>query len=221
MARAPQRPFVWLTVFALSVIVASSAQAQRRGFGRMFGPTAAVSLAQLSEVQTELKLTDEQKEKVARLNDDFAEERRAARDDAAGDFEKMRKELALLNVEFDKELLESLDDAQQARVMEIYLQVNGPTALTVGWVAEALKLTDEQKTKLEQVLTDDRAKWRESFQQFQGLSEEERTKRFEEMTKAREDALMAVLDDTQKQEFEKMQGEKLEVDLSKLPRPGR
>lgn len=221
MVRSPQRPLVCLALFAFAILFASSAHAQRRGFGRMFGPIPAVGLAQLDEVKSEIKLTDAQKEKVGKLNDDLSEERRAAREDAGGDFEKMRKEFALLNAEFDKEFLAALEEPQQARAKEIYVQVNGAAVLTDEWVAAALKESDEQKQKLEQALSDNRAKWRDSFQNFQSLSEEERAKRMEELTKARDEALLAVLDDTQKQDFEKMKGAKIEVDLTKLPRPGR
>jgi hypothetical protein len=221
MPRSPQRFLVGLATLGLALTVASNAQAQRRGFGRMFGPTPAVSLAQLEEVQTELKLTDDQKSKVTKMNEDLGEDRQAAREDAGQDFEKMRKELAVLNAQYDKEFTAALDDTQKARAQQIYLQVNGPAALTDETVAAALKISDEQKQKLEQALTDNRAKWREGFQNFQNLSEEERAKRSEELTKSRDESLLAVLDDAQKKQFEEMKGAKLEVDLSKLPRGGR
>jgi Spy/CpxP family protein refolding chaperone len=220
MFRSPQRTLICLTACGVLLIAASTASAQRRGFGRMFGATPAVTLAQLEEVQTELKLTDEQKGKVTKLNADLGEERRAAREDSAGDFEKMRKEVALLNAEFDKEWHAALDEAQQKRSQEIYLQVNGPVALTDEPIAKALAITDEQKGKLETALDESRAKSREAFQNFQSLSDEERAKKSEEVSKARDESLLAVLTDEQKKQFEEMHGAKLEVDLSKLPRPG-
>lgn len=221
MLRTHKRTMVFLVAGGLLLTVATSANAQRRGFGRMFGATPAVSLAQLEEVQTELKLTDDQKAKVTKLNADLSEERRAAREDAGGDFDKMRKEVALLNIEFDKEFAAALDEAQRTRAQEIYVQVNGPVTLTDEAVAAALKITDEQKQKLEQALADSRAKSREAFQNFQNLSDEERAKRSEELAKSRDESLLAVLDEAQKTQFESLKGGKLEVDLSKLPRPGR
>lgn len=220
MIRSHRRMLVCLIACGALVSVASQANAQRR-FGRFFGPTPAVSLAQLTEVQTELKLTDEQQEKVTKLNADLGEERRAAREDAGGDFDKLRKEIALLNKEFDQEFAGALDDAQKARAQEIYIQVNGPVTLTDEPVATALTITDEQKEKLEQALADSRAKSREAFQDSQNLSDDERAKRFEELSKSRDESLLAVLNEEQKKQFETMQGAKLEVDLSKLPRPGR
>jgi hypothetical protein len=212
---------VSLVAVALWSTTSSSASAQRRGFTRLFGVITSVQLAQLDEVQAELKLTDEQKGKVTTLNTDLSDERRAAREDANGDFDKMFKEIALLNAEFTKEFNELLDETQRKRAHEIYLQANGAVALTDDAVAESLKVTDEQKTKLQQSLADSRGKARDSFQDFQSLSETERDAKVAEMIKSRDDGLFAVLEDAQKKQFEEMQGAKLEIDLSKLPGPGR
>ncbi len=222
MNRPPHVLLACLASLGLLLVSTSSAGAQqRRGLNRLFGVIPSVTLAQLKEVQADLKLTDEQKTKVASLNDDLSEERRAAREDAGGDFEKMRKEITLLNAEFTKEFNATLDEAQQKRAYEVYLQVNGPVALSDESVAAALTFSDEQKQKLEQSLADSRSKAMASFQSFQSLSDEERAKKVAEMVHSRDDGLLAVLDDAQKKQFEEMQGAKLEVDLSKLPGPGR
>ncbi len=222
MNRAPHALLVCLASLGLLLVSTSSAGAQqRRGLNRLFGVIPSVTLAQLEEVQADLKLTDEQKTKVASLNEDLSEERRAAREDAGGDFEKMRKEINLLNAEFTKEFNAALDEAQQKRSHEIYLQANGPVALSDESVATALKFSDEQKQKLEQSLADSRSKAMASFQSFQSLSDEERAKKVAEMVQSRDDGLLAVLDEAQKKQFEEMKGAKLEVDLSKLPGPGR
>ena len=57
------------------------------GFSRLFGVIPAVSLAQLAEIQQELKLNDEQKKKVVQLNEQLNDERRQLFQDAAGDFD--------------------------------------------------------------------------------------------------------------------------------------
>lgn len=221
MSRSLRMVLVCLVSALTLAALTSPAAAQRRGMSRLFGVITTVQLAQLEEVQTELKLTDEQKTKVATLNDDLAEERRAAREGAGGDFEKMRKEITLLNAEFTKEFNELLDDAQKKRAQEIYLQVNGPLAVTDEAVAAELKLTDDQKTKLEQSLTDSRTKMFSEFQGLQSLSEEERAAKINELIQSRDEGLLAVLDEAQKKQLEEMKGAKLEVDLSKLPGPGR
>lgn len=221
MNRSHRVLLVCLASLGLLFAVTSQANAQRRGLMRMFGVIPSVTLAQLEEVQTELKLTDEQKQKALTLNDDLSEERQAARQDAAGDFEKMRKEIALLYVEFTKEFNALLDEGQQKRAQEIYVQVNGPLTLTDEAIATALKLTDDQKQKVEQSLADSRSKAFAAFQDFQSLSEEERAKKSEEMIQSRDEALLAVLDDAQKTQLEELKGAKLEIDLSKLPGPGR
>ena len=50
--------------------------ARPRRFRRLFG-VAKAQLATLPEVQTELKMTDEQKTRVAEINDQLGEDRRA------------------------------------------------------------------------------------------------------------------------------------------------
>jgi Spy/CpxP family protein refolding chaperone len=214
----PLRSVLALTALALAGLAsAPSAHAQGGAFIRLFRPYHQVVLVQLSEVEKELKLTDEQKTKAADLNDELNQERMAIWQDAQGDREMIREETNKLNNEIAKEFVDGLDDAQNKRLTEVYVQANGPTALFDDGVAAAIKLTDEQKTKLGELRN-------ATFGSFQGvdwqsLSEEESDKKVDEMIAEQDKDYAAVLTEEQKPEFEKMKGAELKLDLKNLPNP--
>ncbi len=202
-----------LTVTAWS----AAAHAQVAGFVRLFRPYHQVVLAQLDEVAKDLKLTDEQKDKAVEINDQLNQDRGALWQEAAGDFESIRDDMAKLNADAAAKFAESLDDAQKTRLAQIYAQTNGPTALFDDAIAKELKLTKEQQDKLSQTRQDNFG----SFQDvdWQSLSEEEANKEIDDMIATQDTDYSAVLTDEQKTAFEKMQGEKLEIDLANLPNP--
>lgn len=92
--------------------------------------------------------------------------------------------------------------------------------LTVEAVADELMLSEEQKQKLAEAADDSRAEVFDSFQDLQNMTEEERAKKIQELVESRDKSLLAVLTDEQKEKFEQMKGEKLEVNLENLPRFG-
>jgi Spy/CpxP family protein refolding chaperone len=206
---------------------------RRGGFGRMFrGGYHQVALATLPEVQENLKLTDEQKTSVDELNEAFNDARREARGDGDGGgggggrggfgqlTDEQREALNKVNAEYLAKLNEGLEEAQRTRLQEIYVQANG-TSLFAGFapdeaVVAELKITDEQKEKLAEVSDDNRQVMRDSAGDLQDLSDEERDAEVADIIKEADDALLAVLTDEQREAFTKMQGEKIELDLSQL-----
>jgi hypothetical protein len=212
----PRRSLLCLAILASQCRIAS-AQAPSTWARLFLQPSAA--LAQLEEVQKELKLDDKQKEQVAELNKELNEQRMAIFQDAGGDRTKIRERLATLYRENTEKLDKELDDAQRKRSHELYVQLNGPIVLQGDVVADRLKLTDEQKTKIQETLDRVRADWMNAG--LRDLGEEEAAKKTTELTKSRDEKLLAVLTDDQRAEFEKMKGKELKVDFSKMPRPGR
>jgi hypothetical protein len=197
----------------LLVLVTSAAEAQMRR--SPFG-TSRVSLATLEPVREELNLSDEQKELSDTLHDELMEERREVFQGGGGDFEAMRKEIEKLDADATAKFTEKLDDKQNLRLTEIYVQANGPNALADAAVIEVLKLTDEQQGKLDDVRQENRDDFFDAFQDFQGMSDDERR---DAMTKLRDDAddrLLAALTDEQRTEFEKLSGEEVDYDLAEL-----
>jgi Spy/CpxP family protein refolding chaperone len=224
MNRRLSRAACLLAAIAALAIFADAASAQggrgrggRGGFGRGFRPFHQVELATLPEVQADLKLTDDQKTKVAELSDAFREERRGQGGRGGGGFSpEAREAQAKLNADFAGKLNEILDDAQDARILGIFAQVNGASALNDAAVAAALALSDDDQQKLADVMTEQRQAMRDAFQDLQDLSNDERTAKFDELNKARDAALLAALTDDQRTKFEALQGDKLDVETSSL-----
>jgi Spy/CpxP family protein refolding chaperone len=216
MARSLRLAAVALVALAAAAS-SSSANAQVAGFIRLFRPYHQVVLAQLDEVAKDLKLTDDQKKKVVELDDKLNEERRALWEEAAGDFDSIREPMNKLNAEIATDLAKELDDAQKTRLAQIYVQANGPAALFDPTVAGELKITDEQSQKL----LDLRNANRTAFQDvdWQNISPEEAEKEIDTMIDTQNKEYAAILTEEQRAAFEKMQGEKLEIDLTKLPNP--
>jgi hypothetical protein len=207
----------------LLVALAQNASAQpprANGFARLFLVPAA-TLAQLEEVQKALELTDDQVAELEELNEEMGEQRREAFENGAGDFDKMRKEIVKVYAESHEAVMKALGEKQRPRMQEIYVQINGTNVLQDKQLIEALKLTEEQQEELEQAATSSRQDAFSFFQEARDMSEEERAEEIEALVKDRDEAMLGVLDEEQKKEFEKLKGEKLEVDLSKLPGPGR
>lgn len=225
MTRRLPRAACLLAAIALAALLADAASAQGgggrgrggRGFGRGFRPFHQVELATLPEVQADLKLTDQQKTKIAELADALREERRGLGFGGGGGFSpEAREAQAKLSAEFAGKLNEILDDAQDARILGIFAQVNGTSALNDATVAAALALSDDDQQKLADVMTEHRQAMRDAFQDFQDLSDDERMAKFDELIAARDAALLAALTDDQRTKFETLKGDKLDVDTSSL-----
>ncbi len=197
--------------------LANSASAQGASFIRLFRPYHQVALAQLPEAAKELSLTDEQKQLAVDLNNDLNAERGALWREAAGDIDSIREDMNLLNNDIADEFAEKLDDGQKKRLAEIYVQANGPTALFDERVAEALKITEEQTEKLYELRSASVGGWRSV--DWQNISEEEASAEVDKLIADQNEKYAAVLTDEQKAEFDKMQGEKLELDFAGLPNP--
>jgi hypothetical protein len=210
--------------FAVALAVVQPALAQRgggRGFGRLFGGIAKAQLATLDEVQAELKLNDEQKTQVEEINDQLREDRRDLFGSGFGQFSEIRAEMDRLNREASAEVDKILNDGQKMRLQEIAIQVNGPAALNDPSVVEQLKLTDDQKTKLEEARAENNKVAEDAMADFGEMSREERREKFRELGDAAGDRLLGVLTDEQKTQFKEMEGDQIEIDPSELFGRGR
>jgi Spy/CpxP family protein refolding chaperone len=211
-----------LTAMVVAVAVSQTATAQReegrrgRGFGMGFG-VPMVRLASIDEVQTDLKLTDEQKEQIEKLDDKLRDDFRDLLQSGG-----QREEIQALTKSGSEKLTEILDEGQEKRITEIAIQVYGPNALmfhpTLG---EHLKVTDEQREKLGEAQRENFQAMGEAWRDMrdQDLSREERRAKFDELRANADKKLMAVLTPEQQTQLESMKGAKIEIDMSQL-RPG-
>lgn len=207
-ALRPIKTTLWMcfAVFA----VGSQAQAQGRG-GPFGGSTDGmrVNLLAVSEVQAALKLSDEQTTKLAKLTDEYRSQMQELRGGLGNvsDEERQKKfaEMGEKTKAAANEAGKILNKEQSDRLGQIVLQAQGARALHDEKVAAELKLSAEQKQRLNTIGEESRNKIRENFQN-QGGQE-----KMQEIMKESNEQSLAVLTAEQREQFTKMQGEKLDL----------
>ena len=192
-----------LTVAAFSIVVAAPLQgwAQRdRGRGMAdFGPSRLM-LATQQSVQAELKLTDEQSQRVTELSEKQREIMRGLRDLSPQERRKRFEQAAKAN---DEALSEILSADQMGRLKEIVLQQRGLSALADPKVAASLKLTEEQTQRVQSIAEEFRRELREIMQSDDRRQAREKMR---DLRAATDGKYMAVLTDEQKSQWKEMVG---------------
>jgi Spy/CpxP family protein refolding chaperone len=159
-----------VTVLTMAVLIPAMAQppAGRPGGpfgGRLGGPMLMVGLLRSPQVQQELKLTDQQRQQLEQLGEQWREKMRGLRylppEDRWQKGEGMRAEV-------EKQLATTLNEQQMKRLKQIALQVEGYAALERPEIADQVGLTKEQRQKIRDILRQAGEKRREAFQQGQG-----------------------------------------------------
>ena len=219
-----------MAIVALSFSSASAQQpGQGFGFGGGGGGFNVIMLLGSEQVQKELELVDDQKAQLKTMQEemraqftaafagvqDLSEEERRKR------FEEMRAKGEETMKQLRAKVEEILLPQQMDRLRQINLQVQGTRALNEPEVAEALGITEEQKTQLAAIRDELRKKFEEQRTAGQGnqgtqADREARRARIQEMMKESQDRVMAVLTDEQKAKFEELKGEKFELDMSQF-----
>ncbi len=212
--------------------------------GGAFG--AGQGLLRSEQVQKELELVEDQKAKLKAIGEEMRtqmselysgmrdlkpEERRAKH-------AELREKSKGLAEKTGKKIQEVLLPNQRERLKQIQLQVRGIGALNDKEVSESLGITEEQKGKFKSLREEMQKKRQAAFGGFRNLSPEERKKKMEEMRnlspeerqkksaeireqaqklqKEAVDQALGVLTSEQRESFEKMKGEKFELDRSKM-----
>ncbi len=217
-------------VVCLAVNSGATAQGQGRGGrggfgGGGFGNNGFAGLLQMSQVQKEIKLSDDQIAKVKEVADAARppQGQRGQRGNNQNQTEAertaAREERQKRTAETDAKLTELLMPDQVTRLKQVQLWVQGTSALTNNEaVAKALSLTDDQKAALK-TISDEAGKKRQALFQGQGrgASDEQRAKTREEMAALQKDTdaeCKAVLTDDQSAKLAAMKGEKFELDMA-------
>jgi hypothetical protein len=207
------------------------------GFGRGFGMGYG-QLVGIEEVQTELKVTEDQKTALEKQ----ADERRAAREQQGqggrgfGDFQNLteeerneriaqfRKDAAEREKKTREQIATVLDDAQMKRLREIWVQTLGVGALSNEEVAAELKITDLQK---EEIADTQQEAGGEMFEKLRELGQQQdgdeaaRNAKRDELRKEMEEKVLANLNDDQRKQFEAMKGTKFDLPRSAFGFGGR
>ena len=199
---------------AVFVIASDYSQAQGRARGGLrMGNVAAIQLLQMDEVQAELKLSAEQKEKANAAHDEFMTARRqifTEVDKESGERGSKMKELKDKTVET---LATVLDEAQRKRLREIILQVNGAAELDNQEIAADLKITPEQEKKLSEVRKANATARREALKALKEGGEGSRNEKLSELQKDGDKKLLEVLTPEQSKQFETLKGKEFKLDL--------
>jgi len=225
---------VSLMALALGAVLVTAAMAQapegsRRG-PRMGGSRGSLlSLLRIEQVQKELKLSDEAAAKVGELREKLGAEMRekfgALRE--MEDQAQRRAKMTELSNEIDRkareQLREVLSREQMMRLYQIRMQVRSAVdSLTNRFVAGRLELTDEQKAKLADIDKAMEAKQSELRGSMRDATDEQRRGAFQKLREIRtaaDEKALGVLTAEQKEAFEKMKGEKVELPTRSGRRP--
>jgi Spy/CpxP family protein refolding chaperone len=172
------------------------AQGPRGGFR-----ASPLMLLGQKSVQEELKLSADQTQKIQAALEKQMESFQGLRDLGEEERGKKIQEMAKENEKF---VADNLKPEQAKRLHQIALQQQGGRAMADEKVAKELNLTDDQKTKIKDILEDTGNQVRELFQN--GFSEETRTK-MRELNSAATEKVLGILTADQKTKWKEMTGE--------------
>jgi hypothetical protein len=197
----------------IALTLVRPADAQRRGSGGLRpGSVVPARLLTLDVVKSELKLTDEQKKKAATINERLTQERHKLFSEVPKKSRERGKRVAELDEKTGEELKQLLDESQQKRLREILLQVNGASELLKKDVQESLGIGKEQQHKLSEINHANEKARREALTNFDG----DRNAKMVQLQREADKKLLEVLTDKQREQFEKMKGKKITIELFKM-----
>jgi len=203
-------------ILSLAFWLASAANGQPP-FGGRGGPFGGGRLMLLSNesVQKELKLSEEQIQKVKdtneKIRDKHKDELAALRKlDAQERREKGQELFKTIGEETDKAMAEILKPEQAKRLKQISLQTMGSQAFNDEEVQKGLNLTDDQKDKIKTLNEDLGSEIGSIFKNAQG-NFQEAGKKAATLRKETLEKVLALLTDDQKKSWKEMTGEPFEV----------
>lgn len=217
-----------LALMALCVLVVATAQAQRGGGG--FGGGFAQSPAQLlanKSVQEELKLTDEQKDKLKTVGEKIAADMKGAfaggaklgkdsskedREKAMAKFQEVMKEN---NAKAMKEIAPILKPEQLTRLKQIERQQMRMNLFTDAEFVKEVGITEEQKEKLKSISEESGKDSREimSAVRAKEMDWKDGLKKVEAVNKDAMEKAMELMKDDQKAKYKTLVGEPFELKM--------
>jgi len=211
--RVASRGIAPTVVLIVCAVLIEPAGAQRgRGFRRLFGISSA-QLASHPDVQTELQMNDEQKTRVAEVNDELRDGRRELWGTTFDNLRNVQNQMEELNRVASQKVNDLLEPAQRKRLLEITIQQNGPRSLQDPEVVRELGLSDEQKTKLAEVVAENNKAFESGFGQ---ATREEWRERANLLADEADRRFLGILSSDQKAKLEELKGQAFEADLSQF-----
>jgi Spy/CpxP family protein refolding chaperone len=204
------RNTLWTAALAAVLMIGASAPSfaqGQRGRGGFGGGSSF--LLQMPEVQKELALDPGQVELLKGLNSGFDRQAFQGLSDEA-----RRQKFQELRTQREKQVAEILNPKQVSRLKQLEIQQAGTRALDREDVAAALKLTADQKAKIDAAQDAERQAMQPIFESFRGnngqrptdAQREETRKKMTEIRSGTEAKVLAVLTADQKKQFEGLKG---------------
>ncbi len=175
---------------AITAAISCAAYAQPPGGGGFggFGGGGLVGLVSREEVQQEIQLVDEQRDKVMEISEAardkmrdemrsmFSEMRDLSGEERRERFGEIRSKMEEMNADVESQLKKALLPHQLERLKQIDLQQRmqsrGEGGLSSRAVSEALDLTDEEREKLEKKAEEVRAELQAKIREAQAEARE-------------------------------------------------
>ncbi|MFI4874554.1 MAG: hypothetical protein ACIALR_04425 [Blastopirellula sp. JB062] len=213
----------WLTCLAAVCFVAAMSHqsfAQGRG-GRGAGGRGGMNAAALlrnQQVQSLLKLTDEQQTELKTIADQTRSEMRELFESDGDDEDRQarREKFAKMAAETSEKVNDVLTDAQKSQLVGILLKADLGGALNDPMVKAKLNITEEQSKKIAAARDSNRTEMREMFQGLRDASPEERREKMSEIRNSMNDKVKAELTSAQKAQIEKLTAIDFEIDRSEM-----
>src|SRR5262245_3299319 len=212
--RTRSATFLTATVALLMLSATALTQQPRPGFGGAMARGGALMILQSEDVQKELKLTDEQKGKVAEVAKTYRGKIMELINLPEGERAVKANELAKAAADDAKKFkTEVLKPDQARRLRQIELQTGGLAALGADEdLQKELKLSDEQKIKLKALFEEQQKELQELAAGAFGnpKAAKETQEKIATLRKENLEKAVALLNDEQKKAWTEMQGPKFE-----------
>ncbi len=171
-----------------------------QGFGRMMGAGMAGMLLERADVQRELNLTEQQKNQIQQMQQNMRTAMQEMRNMPPQERRQKMDELRQKN-----DPTSVLNETQKKRLREIELQAMGPSAFMTPEVADELKLTQEQRSRLQGIVMQQMQQLREQFQGG-GFGQGQGAQNLQQVREQMEKQMLEVLTPAQRQQWQQMQG---------------
>lgn len=195
----------------------------RGGFGQGRGMTMQMNKSMLlvrNDVQKDLKLTDDQKAQLKKIQEEADAKRQAMMEEmrasggGGGDFQAIREKFEAMQAETDAAIMKVLTEDQKKRLDQISLQFAGYRALNDEKLQKELELKADQKRQISELNEQMNAANMQISQRVRDgeIDRSEQAALFEQNRKALDAEIKKVLTPEQDKKFTEMMGPKFTRD---------
>ena len=195
-----------LGAFLIFITQDAEAQRPRRGFG---GPGFLLTTP---EVQRELRLSEAQIDQLKQLGQEMgAKAQESFRAVQNLSREERFRRFRAFDAEWHRRIGDILNKGQNERLAQLNLQLQGQRALGRKEVADELRLSAEQRQRIDDILDGERDAFRQAFESFKGGTmtpdqREEIDRKFREVRAQTDARLNGALTEGQRRQWQSMLG---------------